>query len=155
MTTRTARACFGAWTLALIVLYYAFPDGHLYTWALLGYSSAAAVLVGVRLHRPERRLPWYLISVALAFFTTGDTWHNLIRALGREPRFPGIADLLYLLVYPLLTGAFLMFVRARSGRGDNRAALLDALVPTVGLGLLAWVYWIAPFTRAQDLSVLE
>ncbi|GAA2713285.1 putative bifunctional diguanylate cyclase/phosphodiesterase [Actinoplanes palleronii] len=155
MTTRTARACFGAWILALVVLYYAFPDAHLYTWALLGYSSAAAILVGTRLHRPDRRLPWYLTSAALAFFTTGDTWYNLILAVGRRPGFPGLADVFYLLVYPLLTGAFLLFIRSRSGRGDNRAALLDALVPTVGLGLLAWVYWIAPFTRAQDLNVLE
>ncbi|BCY08057.1 bifunctional diguanylate cyclase/phosphodiesterase [Actinoplanes sp. L3-i22] len=155
MTTRTARACFGAWSLALVTLYYAFPGAHLYTWALLGYSSAVAVLVGVRLYRPAQRLPWYLTSAALACFTTGDSWYNLILALGRQPGFPGLADLFYLLVYPLLTGAFPLFIRARSGRGDNRAALLDALVPTVGMGLLAWVYWIAPFTRAADLSVLE
>ncbi|WP_436519552.1 putative bifunctional diguanylate cyclase/phosphodiesterase [Actinoplanes sp. HUAS TT8] len=155
MATRTARVVFSGWWLALIVLYYAFPDAHLYTWALLGYSSAVAVLVGVRLYRPAQRLPWYLTSAALAFFTTGDSWYNLILAIGRQPGFPGLADLFYLLVYPLITGAFLLFIRARSGSGDNRAALLDAMVPTVGLGLLAWVYWIAPFTRSQDLSVLE
>ncbi len=155
MSTRTARVVFSLWWLVLITLYYAFPDAHLYTWALLGYSSAAAVLAGVRLHRPAQRLPWYLTSLALAFFTTGDSWYNLLLVLGREPRFPGLADVFYLLFYPLLTAAFLLFIRARSGRGDNRAALLDALVPTVGLGLLAWVYWIAPFTRARDLSVLE
>ncbi|GIF16069.1 putative bifunctional diguanylate cyclase/phosphodiesterase [Actinoplanes teichomyceticus] len=155
MTTRTARACFGAWILALVALYYTFPATHLYTWALLGYSAAAAILVGVRLNRPAQRLPWYLVSAALAFFTTGDSWYNLVQTLGGEPGFPGLADVFYLLVYPLLTGGFLLFVRARAGRGDDRAALLDALVPTVGLGLVAWVYWIAPFTRAQDLSVLE
>lgn len=155
MTSRTARAGFSAWCLVLITLYYAFPDAHLYTWALLGYSSAVAVLVGVRLYQPAQKLPWYLTSAALAFFTTGDSWYNLILAIGEQPGFPGLADLFYLLVYPLITGAFLLFIRARSGSGDNRAALLDAMVPTVGLGLLAWVYWIAPFTRAQDLSVLE
>ncbi|AEV83718.1 diguanylate cyclase [Actinoplanes sp. SE50] len=155
MTTRTARACFAAWSLLLVALYYAFPAAHLYTWALLGYSSAAAILVGTRLNRPGRRLPWYLVSAALACFTTGDSWYNLVLALGGRPGFPGLADLFYLLVYPLLTGALLLFIRARSGRGDNRGALLDALVPTVGLGLLAWVYWIAPFTRAQDLTVLQ
>ncbi|GAA4603230.1 diguanylate cyclase (GGDEF)-like protein/PAS domain S-box-containing protein [Actinoplanes octamycinicus] len=155
MTTRAARACFSAWILALVCLYYAFPDAHLYTWALLGYSSAVAILAGVRLHRPAQRLPWYLISAALAFFTTGDSWYNLILARGGQPGFPAVNDVLYLLVYPLLTAAFLIFVRARRGRGDNKAALLDALVPTVGLGLVAWVYWIAPFTRAEDLSVLE
>lgn len=154
MTTRAARVGFCAWILALTAVYYAFPASHLCTWALIGYSSAAMVLLGVRLHRPEHRLPWYLIAAALATFTTGDTWYNLILVLGREPRFPGLADLFYLLVYPLLTGGFLLFVRYRN-RGSNRAALLDALVPTVGLGLLSWVYWIAPFTRSHDLSLLE
>ncbi|GIF03828.1 putative bifunctional diguanylate cyclase/phosphodiesterase [Actinoplanes siamensis] len=155
MTTRAARLCFSAWWLVLVVAYYAIPDAQLYTWALLGYSSAVAVLAGVRLYRPSQPLPWYLTSAALAFFTTGDSWYNLVLAVGRQPRFPGLTDAFYLPVYALLTAAFLLFIRARWGRGDNRAALLDALVPTVGMGLLAWVYWIAPFTRAQDLSVLE
>ncbi|GIF00757.1 putative bifunctional diguanylate cyclase/phosphodiesterase [Paractinoplanes rishiriensis] len=155
MTTRAARACFGGWIVLLVAVYYSSPDSHLYTWALLGYSSAVAVLVGVRLNRPARRLPWYLISAALVCFTTGDTWYNLVLALGDTPDFPGFADLFYLMVYPLLTGAFLLFVRQRSGGGSNRDALLDALVPTVGLGLLSWVYWIAPFTRSHELTVAQ
>nr|WP_221377566.1 GGDEF domain-containing phosphodiesterase [Actinoplanes polyasparticus] len=154
MTTRTARAAFGAWIVVLAAFYYAFPGSHLVTWALLGYSCAAAVVWGVRLNRPARRLPWYLIAAGLVCFVTGDTVYNLILWLGHEPAFPGPADLLYLLVYPLITGAFLLFVRSRGG-ASNRAALLDALVPTVGLGLLAWVYWIAPFTRSHELSFLE
>ncbi|MBM2616067.1 EAL domain-containing protein [Actinoplanes sp. LDG1-06] len=154
MTTRAVRAAFGAWIVVLTAIYYAFPDAHLVTWALLGYSSAAMVLVGVRLNRPSRRLPWYLISAALIFFTTGDSLYNFILFLGQEPTFPGPTDLLYLAVYVLLTGGFLLFVRTRGG-ASNRAALLDALVPTVGLGLLSWVYWIAPFTRSHELSFLE
>ncbi|WP_250037726.1 putative bifunctional diguanylate cyclase/phosphodiesterase [Paractinoplanes maris] len=154
MTTRAARAAFGAWIVVLTAFYYAFPDAHLFTWALLGFSSAVAILVGVRLNQPARKLPWYLISAALACFVTGDSLYNLILWRGHEPGFPGPVDLFYLLVYPLLTGGFLIFIRSRGG-ASNRAALLDALVPTVGLGLLAWVYWIAPFTRSHDLSLLE
>jgi diguanylate cyclase (GGDEF)-like protein/PAS domain S-box-containing protein len=155
MTTRAARACFGVWVAALTAIYYAFPDSHLYTWAALGYSSAAMIVLGVRLNRPARKAPWYLIAAALVFFNTGDNTYNLILVLGHTPSFPGVPDVLYLLVYPLLTAGFLLFVRLRSGGGSNRAALLDALVPTVGLGLLAWVYWIAPFTRSHDLSLLQ
>ncbi|MFC6565379.1 putative bifunctional diguanylate cyclase/phosphodiesterase [Actinoplanes utahensis] len=136
-------------------VYYAVPDQHLYTWAALGYSCAAAVLVGVRLNKPSRRLPWYLISASIALFTTGDSYYNLLLATGGEPGFPGLADCFYLVFYPMLTAGLLMLIRARDGGDANRAALLDALVPTVGLGLLAWVYWIAPFTRADHLSLLE
>ncbi|GIF22346.1 diguanylate cyclase (GGDEF)-like protein/PAS domain S-box-containing protein [Actinoplanes tereljensis] len=155
MTTRVARACFAAWIVVLTAVYYTFPGSHLYTWAALGYSSAAMIVVGVRLNKPDHRLAWYLIAVALVTFNTGDNAYNLILALGRVPAFPGIADVLYLLVYPLITAGFIMFVRYRSGGVSNRAALLDALVPTVGLGLLSWIYWIAPFTRSHDLSLLE
>ena len=89
MSTRVARACFGAWVLILTGVYYAFPGSHLYSWAALGYSCAIAVLVGVRMHQPRHRLPWYLISGALACFTTGDSVANLIRAMGDVPSFPG------------------------------------------------------------------
>src|SRR3954453_2005895 len=108
MTTRAARACFGAWIVVLTAVYYAFPGSHLGTWALLGYSSAAMVVLGVRLNRPARKLPWYLIAAALVFFTTGDTLYNVIIATGRTPRFPGLGDVFYLLVYPLLTGGLLL-----------------------------------------------
>jgi diguanylate cyclase (GGDEF)-like protein/PAS domain S-box-containing protein len=155
LSTRAVRACFGTGILALTALYYAFPGGQLYSWAVLGYTAVAAMLVGVRLHRPARRLPWYLLCAGVACTITGDTWFNLVLLSGREPAFPGPADVLYLLGYPLLTGGLLLFARARSGGGADRAALLDALVPTVGLGLVAWVYWIAPFTRSEDLSTLE
>ena len=156
MTTRVARACFAAWIMVLTAIYYTFSGSHLYTWAAIGYSSAAMVVLGVRLNRPDHRLPWYLISAALVCFTTGDTVYNVILAIGQEPAFPGVADIFYLLVYPLLTGGFLGLLRAREGGGGgNRAALLDALVPTVGLGLLSWIYWIAPFTRADDLTLLQ
>jgi diguanylate cyclase (GGDEF)-like protein/PAS domain S-box-containing protein len=155
MTTRAARVCFGAWIVLLTAVYYAFPGSHLYTWAAIGYASAAMIVLGVRLNKPARKLPWYLIAAALVFFNTGDNLYNLIIAVGGTPDFPGPADVLYLLVYPLLTGGLLLLVRHRSGGIGNRAALLDALVPTVGLGLLAWIYWIAPFTRSHDLSVLE
>ncbi|AGZ43170.1 putative bifunctional diguanylate cyclase/phosphodiesterase [Actinoplanes friuliensis] len=154
MTTRSARACFAAWSLVLTAVYYAFPGLHVWTWGLIGLSSAAAVVVGARMKRPARALPWYLIAVALVVFVSGDTIYYAQQSLGLETPFPGPSDVLYLLVYPLLAGAFLIFIRARSG-GANRAALLDALVPTVSLGLLSWVYMIAPYTRATDLTLLE
>ncbi|GID32513.1 putative bifunctional diguanylate cyclase/phosphodiesterase [Paractinoplanes brasiliensis] len=154
MTSRTAYACYAGWVVVVAAAYYAFPEAHLYTWAALGYSSAAAIVAGVRLNRPSRQLPWYLIALAIVCFTTGDSLYNLILARGHQPPYPGVNDALYLLVYPLLTVGFLYFVRARSG-GGNRTALLDALVPTVGFGLLAWIYWIAPFTRSEELSMLQ
>ncbi|UQU61490.1 EAL domain-containing protein [Couchioplanes caeruleus] len=154
MTTRYARAGFAAWMAALTAVYYAWPGSHVFSWSAIGLSGAAAVALGVRVHRPAQRLPWYLIAVALVFFVAGDTIYYTQTALNLPAPFPGPSDVLYLLVYPLLAGGLAIFIRARSGEA-NRAALLDALVPTVSLGLLSWVYLIAPYTRATDLTLAE
>ena len=154
MTTRIVRACFAVWLVLLTAVYYAWPGLHVFTWGLIGLSGVAAIVAGVRMHRPARRLPWYLLAVALLFFVSGDTISYTQVALELPQPFPGPSDVLYLLVYPLLAAALVLFIRARSGDG-NRSALLDALVPTVSLGLLSWVYLIAPYTRATDLTLLE
>jgi diguanylate cyclase (GGDEF)-like protein/PAS domain S-box-containing protein len=154
MSSRAVRACYAGGIVALTALYYLFPGWHLFTWAAIGLSGAAAIVAGVRIHRPERPLAWYLLAAGMIFFTAGDAYYNALLALGRPTPFPAPSDVLYLLVYPFLAGGFVLFIRSRSGDG-NRAALLDALVPTVGLGLLSWVYWIAPYTRAADLTVLQ
>jgi diguanylate cyclase (GGDEF)-like protein/PAS domain S-box-containing protein len=153
MTVRAA--CFGGWTAALTVAYYALPGYGMYSWAAIGLSTAAAVLVGVRLHRPARRLPWYLLAAVLVSFTAGDTSYNILVRFLHDPNpFPCPADVPYLAVYPMLAGALLIFIRARAG-ADNRAALLDAMLPTAGLGLLSWVFLIAPYVHDTDLSLVE
>src|SRR3954462_710512 len=146
---------FAGWMVALLAVFYCFPAFSMFSWAAIGLSAAAAVLVGVRVHRPARRLPWYLLSAVLVSFTAGDTTYNLlVDYLGAQNPFPCLADVFYLLVYPMLAIALLIFIRARSG-ADNRAALLDALVPTAGLGLLSWVFLISPYVRDDNMGLLE
>jgi diguanylate cyclase (GGDEF)-like protein/PAS domain S-box-containing protein len=149
------QACFAGWMVALLAVFYCFPAISMFTWAAIGLSAAAGVLVGVRLHRPSKKLPWYLLSAVLVSFTAGDTTYNVLTDyLGQANPFPSLADAFYLLVYPMLAVALLIFIRVGSGTG-NRAALLDALVPTAGLGLLAWVFLIAPYVHNGDLTVAE
>jgi diguanylate cyclase (GGDEF)-like protein/PAS domain S-box-containing protein len=155
MSPSRIQSCFAAWIVTLTVLFYAVPAISMYTWAAIGLSAAIAVLVGVRMHRPSKRLPWFLLSAVLASFTAGDTTYNILTDfLGQENPFPSLADVFYLLVYPMLAVALLIFIRARSG-ADNRAALLDALVPTAGLGLLSWVFLISPYVRDDNMGLLE
>jgi diguanylate cyclase (GGDEF)-like protein/PAS domain S-box-containing protein len=149
------QSCFAGWMVALLAVFYCFPSISMFTWAAIGLSAAAGVLVGVRLHRPSKKLPWYLLSAVLVSFTAGDTTYNVLTDyLGRANPFPSPADGFYLLVYPMLAIALLIFIRVGSGT-DNRAALLDALVPTAGLGLLSWVFLIAPYVHNGDLTAPE
>jgi diguanylate cyclase (GGDEF)-like protein/PAS domain S-box-containing protein len=155
MSAARAQSCLAAWIVALCAVFYAFPDFSMYSWAAIGLSATAGVLVGIRLHQPARRLPWYLAAAVIASFTAGDTAYNILTDfLGRTNPFPSVADGFYLIVYPMLAAALLVFIRARSG-ADNRVALLDALMPTVGLALLSWIVLIAPYVRDADLTVGE
>ena len=100
MPMRFAHACFVVWMVALTALFYAMPQWSMVTWAAIGLSGAAAVLVGIRLHRPSRR-PWFLLSGVLASFTAGDTTYNiLVDYLHQDNPFPSLADGFYLAVIP-------------------------------------------------------
>src|SRR4029450_8354423 len=101
--------------------FYAVPHLSTFTWTAIGLSSAAAVLFGIRLHRPSRRLPWVLLACVLISFTAGDTTYNILTDyLGRDNPFPSLADGFYLAVYPMLAAALLLLIRALSG-GNDRA----------------------------------
>ncbi|MDP9793887.1 diguanylate cyclase (GGDEF)-like protein/PAS domain S-box-containing protein [Catenuloplanes nepalensis] len=154
MTSRGGRAGYLAGLAVLTGMYYAWPAWRVEWWALIGLCGAGGIVAGVWVNRPRRRLPWLLIAAALLVFVTGDTINNTYLALRIEPPYPGVADVLYLLVYLLLGAGLMLLARARAG-DDGRAALLDALVPTVSFGLLTWVYLVTPYTRATDLSAVE
>src|SRR2546430_15684692 len=57
--------------LALTAGYYAYPQGHLILWSAIGVSAAAAIVSGVRAHRPRRRLPWWLLAAGTLTFAAG------------------------------------------------------------------------------------
>src|SRR5437588_442604 len=44
-------------------------------FTLATLSSVVAILTGIRLHRPRRRLPWYLFAAGIAMFVLGDFFY--------------------------------------------------------------------------------
>jgi hypothetical protein len=113
--------------------------------AVFAYCSAAAVLVGIRRHRPVNRRPWYLIAGALLALGTGD-------AIQLSSSVQDLAELCFLATYIALTVALLRLVRARSPDRDI-PALLDALVVTIGLGVLSWQFLMVLYARDPSLSL--
>jgi diguanylate cyclase (GGDEF)-like protein len=108
-----------------------------------GVCAVVAIFLGVRRHQPVRRGPWYLMAAGVALWTGGDAaWAWLVHVVGAEP-FPSVADVLYLLAYPLLAAALLMLGRRR-GAPWNASAMLDALIVATIAGLVLWVAYIVP-----------
>jgi diguanylate cyclase (GGDEF)-like protein/PAS domain S-box-containing protein len=139
----------------LIGAIFAFPGYHVFLWGLLGLGSSAAVVVGVVRNQPSRRWPWFCIALAIAAFASGDIAYDVLtKVLGQSNPFPSIADAFYLATGPLLVAGFVGMVWARRRRdGGDTGALLDALVVTLGLAVLSWIYLIQPYVHAMDLPL--
>jgi len=140
---------------ALTCCYYMFPAYQSPVWTALGLSSVVATVVGVRRHRPRQPLAWYLLAAAELAFITGDTTYNILTdMLHQDNPFPSVADLFYLLTYPLFAAGIFLIIRARSSSRDL-PSLIDAVIITTGLGLLSWVYLIVPNFQADGLDGLQ
>jgi diguanylate cyclase (GGDEF)-like protein/PAS domain S-box-containing protein len=122
---------------------------------LLGLSSSIAIGVGIYLHRPKARAAWFLFIVGQFLFFAGDLYtYSYPKLFGVEVEFPSLGDAIYLMVYPALVAGLLLLVRRRNPRGD-RAGVIDSLILTVGIGLLSWVFLVAPNIHLSGLTPLE
>jgi diguanylate cyclase (GGDEF)-like protein/PAS domain S-box-containing protein len=149
-----------AWYLgaacALMVLYLFFPplagNGPLING--LGLSGVVAIVVGIRMNKPRAQAAWWLFAAGQFLFFAGDLYtYSYPKLFGVDVGFPSAGDALYLAVYPVLMAGLLLLVRRRNPRPD-RSALIDALILTIGVGLLSWVFLIAPNAHLSGLSLL-
>ena len=58
------------------------------------------------------------------------------------------------MVYPFLISGLIILVRSRNP-GRDRAALIDALVITIGVGVLSWVFLMAPNASNTDFTLSQ
>jgi PAS domain S-box-containing protein len=120
---------------------------------ILSACSVLAVAVGIHLHDPEPRGPWLLLAAGQLFFAMGDlAGDSVYHALGTAP-YPGVADLFYLIAYPIITLGFARLVLRRNP-GPGFGVLLDGGILTVGLVLVVWVAFADPLLSATSLSPL-
>ena len=133
-----AGAIFLAVALALTVAYFAVGRGAAQNdiYDVIGVGSALAIVLGVRLHRPDFPLPWLLFAAGNLFFAVADIIFNQLV----NPPTPSVADWFYLGGYPVLAaGLVLLIIR---GGGHHRAAAVgEAAIVTLAFALFQWV-WI-------------
>jgi PAS domain S-box-containing protein len=123
--------------------------GSTWLFELVGLSAAVAIAVGVAWYRPRPMVPWVLFIVAQVVFVTGDFFYYTY-----DLPFPSFADGLYIAYYPIQVVGLLLLIRSRTP-GRDSASLLDALIISVGIGLLSWIYLIEPYTRHVDETVVS
>jgi diguanylate cyclase (GGDEF)-like protein/PAS domain S-box-containing protein len=121
----------------------------------LGLAGVVAIVVGILMHKPKARAAWWLFAGGQFLYFSGDLYTYGYRTVfGAEVPFPSIGDAFYLLVYPVLLAGLFVLVKRRNPRRD-RTALIDALILTIGVGLLSWVFLIAPNIHVTDQTWLQ
>ena len=121
----------------------------------LGLSGVLAIVAGIRMHRPGARAAWWLFAAGQFLYFGGDLYtYGYRKVFGADVPFPSAGDALYLMVYPVLIAGLFVLVRRRNPRRD-RTALIDALILTIGVGLLSWVFLIAPNIHVTDQTWLQ
>ncbi|MFE9444706.1 aminotransferase class I/II-fold pyridoxal phosphate-dependent enzyme [Streptomyces sp. NPDC006602] len=132
-------------------LYMTIPETSTPLWAVIGLGGAAAVLIGVHVHRPAHRWPWWLLAAGLSAFAAGDTYNAQEGYLHATNPFPSPSDALHLAGYPLFAAGLFGLVRYRWA-GRDLPSILDALIITAGLALPVWVYLVEPLARLEGLT---
>ena len=120
--------------------------------------SSAAVLValswGIRTYRPQHRSPWLLLLAGFTCFFIGDAISVVLDQVdGAAKPFPSLADIAYLLFYPLVYLAIGRFLRS-TGHPD-RAAWVDASIWTVGAAVLLWEPLFEPYIVTNEAAVIS
>ena len=142
-----------------------FATGHVsYVINVIGLSSPVMIVVALRIWRPEKRLPWIMFSLGMFTFILGDVvsynydkFHSIAPALfpfdvdGLTP-FPGWADGFYLAVYVFMVAGILLLIHARDPSRD-RSSFVDALMLSLGIGVVSWVILISPQAYQQDVPL--
>ena len=142
-----------ALAIALILV-----DGRAWPWLELFnlYSDSVAsigvaVLTGAAARgsaEPAARRTWWLLTAALATYSTGNLLHSTYWLYGIDP-FPSIGDVFFLGFYPLVLAAVLTVIRTAAVRVQWVRLGLDTAILLLGFGAFFWFLVISPTADAQ------
>ena len=143
--------------LLVTVAYFLLPSSAAQnvTYDVVGFSAVLAILGGIWLYRPTRRLPWLLLALGDALAVIGDliwTYNENVR--GIVSPFPSLGDLLYLSGYLTFFVGVLLLIRVQEG-DESRAVTIDTAMVTVGIGVLLWTFFIDQIMDDVTRPLLE
>jgi diguanylate cyclase (GGDEF)-like protein len=132
-----------------VAIYLLAPSTPMYF--AIGASCVAAILVGVRVNKPVKTSPWYLMAAGQAAWVAGDVFYDLPDLVHTNPP---ASDLAYLAAYPLLAAGLAVLVHSRRPKRDP-AGLIDSAIVTLGVGLLSWVLVADPILDDSSTPWVE
>jgi diguanylate cyclase (GGDEF)-like protein len=121
-------------------------EGSTITFGLLGLTAAVATAVGVHRWKPEPRWPWITLLVAEVLALAGGGLRMMIGTLGDLTSSRSVLpDVLSLPAYLVLAVSLAGLARSALPRHEERVnAIIDAVIASLALLTLAWVYLMTP-----------
>ena len=119
----------------------------------IGWLSALALVIGVRRHRPPAPIAWYLFGAGIFLNSSGIGVEAVLTARGWVLEPPSVLDVCYLGLYPCVIAGLVVTVLRRKTRREW-SSLIDAMMISTGVGLLAWVAVIRPALGDPQYSAL-
>lgn len=109
-------------------------DDWLYDAVMVGAAaSCAARALLIRSERPA----WLLLSAGLAFNAAGEIYYSIAFGNSGTPPIPSVADLLYLMYYPLTYAGLILLVRERIASFRASTILDGAIAATATAAIIA------------------
>jgi PAS domain S-box-containing protein len=139
------------------LLYFALPRGSVAqgaVFAAMGLAVPVAIAIGIVRNRPVHRRAWWILLAGWAVYQLANVPWTLYPLVAAESLpFPSAADWVYFVAYGLIAAAIFSLIRGRSA-GRDRSGIVDALIITAGLGVLAYVFLIRPYVHTSDLPAM-
>jgi len=112
-------------------------------WAAVALCAARSLVAG------GERLAWGVMGASLAFWAAGDLAWTVHYNHVDEPPFPNVADLLYLVSYPLTYTGLVLLLRSRL-RPVRASLWLDGAVSGLTLAALTAALLFGPILAATE-----
>src|SRR5581483_4760464 len=121
----------------------------------LGLYGVLGIAAGIRIHKPAARTAWWFMAGGLALYFMGDIYtYSYPKLFGADVPFPSPGDAMYVAVYPVLMIGLLLLVRRRNQRADG-PGVIDAVIMSVGLSLVSFLFLIAPQIHDGSLTLIQ
>lgn len=134
----------------LAVAVHLLVDSRVLSFSLavsVALGTVAAIVIGVRRHRPQPALPWYLVAAGAVPFAAG----TVVRELTPAASTP-LDEICTLTGYIVTSSAAVFWVRPRRARA-HPDVLLDSGLIGLGALLASWIFLIAPVLHSADVAM--